>query len=198
MTELILIGVVGVQTLLLLAVLLSLRRRHRATPKAAAETVQPAPHLTKEELEKLQQSTKVVFEQAVDAASKGFHADLAATSEQLNKLIVRLTTDVVERELEEYRQGLAAARADALKSLQQMQTSVEERQKSLEADVDGELAKRRAFLMEKLDQRLGAAVAAYIVESLGQGADLGAQRSFLLENLERHKDDLKKELAGEK
>jgi hypothetical protein len=90
---------------------------------------------------------------------------------------------------------LSAARESALTSLKEMQGAVEQKQKDLEADVDTELGKRRQVLMERLDKQLGAAVAAYIVESLGVNADLGAQRAFLLENLERHKKDLKQEIA---
>jgi uncharacterized protein YbjQ (UPF0145 family) len=203
-TEIITMVALTVQTLILTIIVVSVYRlsRHmkladqaQAARESTAAKV-PTPHITPEELERLRKSTQEVFEKAVNDSAEGFHADLAATSQKLNELITRLTTQVVERELDEYRQGLTAARQQALGSLQEMQTAVQQKQKSLEADVDSELAKRQAFLIERLDQRLGAAVAAYIVESLGQGADLGAQRTFLLENLERHKEELKKEVSG--
>ena len=77
-----------------------------------------------------------------------------------------------------------------------MQTAVDSKRKDLEADLDAELVKRREALSARIDKKLGAAVAAYIVESLGKGTDLGAQRKFMLESLERHKADLKKEIEG--
>lgn len=196
MTEAVIVTALAVQTLILTIILVRSRGgRGQAKPPIEAAK-DPAPRMTPEELEQLRHSTQEVFEKAVNDSAQGFHTDLAVTSQKLNELITRLTTQVVERELDEYRRGLTAAREQALGSLQDMQAAVQQRQKDLEADVDSELAKHQAFLIERLDQRLGAAVAAYIVESLGQGADLGAQRAFLLENLERHKEELKKEVSG--
>lgn len=200
----ILIIALAVETVLLVT-LLVVRGHHRGPAPAkesegsrsgqAALPADEVPHLTEDDLEKLRAKAKEAFGEAVDEGAKIFHNDLASTSEQLNKLVVRITTDVVERELDEYRQGLSTARSAALASLQQMQSSVEQKQRDLEADVDSEMQKRRQFLMERLDKKLGAAVSAYIVESLGMDADLGAQRAFLLENLERHKKELKAEIV---
>lgn len=198
MTELLLVGV-GV---LLIAVvgltvaLLRARKPHKAHSRQEAEDElrHSIEQQQQEMLKRLQQETQSSFEQAVAESSQQFKADLGDTSKKLNTLIVRLTTEVVERELDDYRQGLVAARQQALTSLQQMQQAVEAKQKELEADVNSELAKRQAYLMERLDKRLGQAVTTYLVESLGQGADLGAQREYMLAQLEAHKDELKKEV----
>lgn len=164
----------------------------QAGPQVATPDI---PHITEAELAELKTATEQAYRQAVEQASQSFHSDLTTTSTQLNKLIVNLTTDVVERELEDYRVSLANAREQAIAALRKMESAVEEKQSQLEGDMDAEMVKRRQFLMEQLDQKLGAAVAAYIVESLGIDADLGAQRSYLLANLERHRDELKREIA---
>jgi hypothetical protein len=145
----------------------------------------------------MEQMAKTVFEKAVNEAAGDFKQDVHGSSQRLSDLIVRLTTNVVEEELKVYRTELASARDAALKSLQEMQVAIEDKQKELEQGVGTEMAQRKAHLLERLDTRLGAAVAAYIVESLGQGADLGAQRTYLLESLERHKAELKKDLTDE-
>jgi vacuolar-type H+-ATPase subunit I/STV1 len=212
MTVIQLIFAIGGVVLLaiLVAVLLNGRSKtpKKPTPaKGESSAVHPAvdehgnplppeiPHITQADLQKLQEATQASYQRAVDDAAKSFHADLATTSQQLNKLIVNLTTDVVENELDDYRVGLANAREQALAALRKMESSVELKQKELTGDVESEMAKRRQFLMDRLDEKLGAAVAAYIVESLGMDADLGAQRSYLLANLERHKQELKEEIA---
>lgn len=191
--NLILITVVILQSLIVLATL----RHHPAEVKKEKSELQPVvPPISPEDIAKLQQATQVEFEKAVKESAKTFHGDLVDTSSRLNKLIVQLTTDVVEREMEAYRQSLTQARSEALEALKQMQTAVEQKQKDLESDVASELAKRQAYLAQRLDAHLGEAVASYIVESLGQGADLGAQRGFLLDSLEKHKAALKKEISG--
>lgn len=176
----------------LLAVLLARKPAHHKPEAAAAAT--GAPEISAAERTKLEQLAEQAFQAAVETSTAKFGSDLDETSKRLNQLIMRITTEVVERELEQYRQSLAAARTAALESLSNMQSAIEQRQSDLEHDVDAELAKRRAVLEEKVERKLGEAVAAYIVDSLGQGADLGAQRAFLLENLERHKAELKTSL----
>ncbi|TAK89157.1 hypothetical protein EPO04_03600 [Patescibacteria group bacterium] len=202
MTE-ILYAVIGLQILLTGLVVVVLWRARRPVKPAAKPAVSAASEAELRQqieaqqqamLKRLQEETQSSFEQSVSESSKLFRSDLAETSKKLNTLIVRLTTEVVERELDEYRQSLVAARQQALTSLQQMQQSVEEKQRALEADVNSELAKRQQYLLERLDQRLGQAVTSYLVEALGQGADLGAQREYLLAQLEAHKDELKKEV----
>jgi hypothetical protein len=113
-TEIIAMVALTVQTLILTIIVISVYRQSQhikqseeaqAAKESTAEKI-PAPHITPEELERLRQSTQQVFEKAVNDSAEGFHADLAATSQKLNELITRLTTQVVERELDEYRQGL--------------------------------------------------------------------------------------------
>ncbi|HUC20298.1 MAG TPA: hypothetical protein VMR98_02265 [Candidatus Polarisedimenticolaceae bacterium] len=153
------------------------------------------PELTQAEKERLEQAASKAFEAAVNGATDRFGKSLDETSGRLNDLITRLTTGIVEKELEQYRQNVDEARKAALASLANMQTTVESQQQKLQADIDQALAERRAYLLERLDKNLGQAVSAYLVESLGQAADLGAQRAFLLESLERHKADLKSEFG---
>lgn len=146
---------------------------------------------------RLEAKAEAAFEQAINDATASFKADVGGSSHRLGDLIVRLTTDVVEKEMEVYRTALGQARDASIQSLQQMQTTIESRQQELVEGVEGELQKRKQALIDRLDAKLGAAVAAYVVESLGQGVDLGAQRSYLLQSLEAHKDELKKDLLDE-
>lgn len=172
--------------------------RHLSAKKTKSEaSTNTTIEVEKQSIERIQQQTEKLFTQVVQDASQKFHGDLEETSKRLNALIVRITTDVVERELEEYREGLSQARTEAINSMQQMQQAVEQHQKALEADVDTEVAKRRAYLIERLDQHLSQAVSMYLVEALGKGADLGAQRGFILQSLEGRKADLKKEMNDE-
>lgn len=207
MNEIIFLSVIAIQSIIVIGLGIALLRQphhdhheKKQVDKTHAGSQESAPvdlpRLTDQDLEQLKTQARQAFQTAVDEGATTFHADLQKTSEQLNKLIIRITTDVVEKELEEYRNNLKTARENALNSLQEMQTAVDSKRKDLEADLDSELVKRRDALSARIDKKLGAAVAAYVVESLGMGADLGAQRKFMLESLERHKADLKKEIEG--
>jgi hypothetical protein len=179
-----------VNGLALLAIFL--RLNHRG--KAAKSGVVPEVQVPAIDTAALQVSAQKAFTAAVDEAAVQFKQDVAGSSGRLSELIVRLTTDVVERELDTYRTELAGARDAALKSFQAMQQTITTKQTELESGLDSEVAARKEDLLKRLDAKLGMAVMTYVVERLGQGVDLGAQRNYLLESLERHKDELKQDL----
>jgi hypothetical protein len=188
-----------VNTGLLLAVIVLRPRPSKAVPAPL-----PPPHpeiampqFSAEMREKLEQAAATAFTAAVEQATTRFGQDLSGTSEHLNKLIVNLTTQVVEHELEQYHKGLDDARTQAISGMAGMQQAIEQREQVGQAAIDAELAKRRAFLLERIDRKLGQAVAAYIVDTLGQGVDLGAQRGYLIDSLEAHKAELKKDFSDD-
>lgn len=182
---------------------LYLHARRKAVPRPVESTPVPPPapetvvQLSEEKIAELEAKTQAAFEQAVGRATDRFNKDIEGTSERLNSLVVRLTTGVIEDELTEYRKGLDAARTSALASLQQMQETVDQQQQALRGDMVEAVKKRQQDLTDRMEGRMGTVVANYIVESLGQAVDLGAQRDYMLASLERNKDALKKDIAGE-
>ncbi len=178
--------------------LIVLIERRIAKPKVTkVQDSTPIPKLSDTAIANIEQKTEAAFESLVNKASLQFNQDLSGTSGKLNDLIIRLTTTVVEEELSEYRKGLAAARGSALQSLASMQKTIEEQQAVLQADMQAAVNNRQAELLQRLERRLGVVATNYIVEALGQGVDLGAQREYLLSSLERNKDALKKDIAGD-
>lgn len=166
-------------------------------PEAQTEDSEAQVKLSEQKIAELESQTQAAFEGAVTRATDQFNQDIAGTSERLNSLVVRLTTGVIEDELLEYRKGLENARVAALSSLQEMQQTVDQQQQALQGDMVAAVQKRQQELISRMEGRLGTVVANYIVESLGQAVDLGAQRDYLLASLERNKDALKKDIAGE-
>jgi hypothetical protein len=195
-TLIIIIAVLIVTNMACLIVLFE-RRSHKPVVTKSSTPVPPPAKLSEETIARLEQQTQAAFESSVQRASQHFNQDLDVTSQKLSELIVRLTTSVVEEELSQYRKGLVAARASALQSLASMQKTVEEQQTVLQADMQAAIKNRQAELLQRLDKKIGVVVTNYIVEALGQGVDLGAQREYLLASLERNKDALKKDISGE-
>lgn len=185
----------------IVALILASRNHHShheapvAVPPAAPKPATPT--LSPEAVERLENATKLAFEQAVAKASAQFDADLDGTSKRLNQLIVSLTTDVVQKELEEYRASLVAAREQALAGVHEMQSAIEKQQQSIKAELDEVVEKRRQFMIDQLDARIGQIAATYIMESLGKGVDLGAQRDYLISSLEANKNDLVRDIRGQ-
>ncbi len=181
-----------------ITVLLLWRLLHKSPNRQSSRQPSPLAALSKQTITHLEQETQAAFKASVEQASEHFNRDIAKTSQTLNELIVKLTTTVVEEELVDYRRSLSEARTVALQSLTGIQKTIKQQQALLQADMEAAIKNRQAELMERLDEKIGTVVANYMVEALGQGVDLGAQRDYLLASLERNKEALKKDIMGDR
>lgn len=173
------------------------RLLHKPASRPLSHQSSPLAALSKQAIAHLEEETQTAFKSSVKQASQHFNHDIAKTSRTLNELIVKLTTTVVEEELVDYRRSLSEARTVALQSLTGIQKTIKQQQALLQADMEAAIKNRQTELLERLDEKIGTVVANYMVEALGQGVDLGAQREYLLASLERNKETLKKDIIGD-
>jgi hypothetical protein len=178
-------------------IILLWRLLHKPSSRSGNHPSSPLATLSKQTIARLEQETQTTFKASVEQASAHFNRDIAKTSQTLNELIVKLTTTVVEEELVDYRKSLSEARTIAMQSLTGIQKTIKQQQALLQADMEATIKNRQTELLERLNDKIGTVVANYIVEALGQGVDLGAQREYLLASLERNKETLKKDIIGE-
>lgn len=133
---------------------------------------------------------KVLLEQT----NSYFKSDMEKTSRRLGEQVTNLTTIVIEKELDNFHKVLSDVNKSATTTLSQIQEVLEKRRGELEQQMQSEIADEKARLLKKFDERLADIVSSYLVESLGQGVDLGAQTAYIIRNLEEHKEELKAEL----
>lgn len=137
---------------------------------------------------------KAAYEAKIHEATEIFGTDLTATSKQLSDQVKRLTTTVIEEELEAYQKTLEQVRLAATQAMDQIHQAVEHQRIELRQGMEAELDSEKKALTDKFDAKLGDVVASYISEALGSGVDLGAQMQFILTSLEAHKADIRKDL----
>jgi len=116
----------------------------------------------------------------------------AALEAQLAQQEAELASTVKARELK-----LAEHQAALEDQLTQRQEIHSAKQAELEAKLEAEMLKRRDAYAAQLDTKLSDAVAAFLADTLGHNVDLGAQTSYLVSQLEAHKDELIKEVRGD-
>ena len=73
---------------------------------------------------------------------------------------------------------------------------LEKRRKELESQLETELRAQKDITAKQIDTKLADAIASFLSETLQHEVDLGAQETFLIAQLEAHKDELKKGLEG--
>jgi hypothetical protein len=144
----------------------------------------------------LEAQLTAAYQSKIAEATETFGTDLQATSQRLSEQVSRLTTTVIEEELEAYQKILEQVRQTATQAMDQIHQAVENQRIELREGMEAELAAEKKMLADKFDAKFGDVVSSYISESLGSGVDLGAQMQFILTSLESHKEEIRKDLLN--
>ena len=187
-------GIVLILTAIIVWQSLGLKRLRDEQARAAAA---PKPiGVTAPTAELLEHKLTSAYEAKITEATGAFGADLSATSAKLSEQVSRLTTKVIEEELEAYQKTLEQVRATATEAMEQIHQAVERQRIELREGMEAELAAEKKLLADKFDAKMGDVVASYISEALGSGVDLGAQMQYILNSLETHKEEIRKDLLN--
>ena len=206
-----LIGVVGT-----LAVQYWLAHRRSQNKSTRPSQTTPVPAAVREKLIKQAEEN---FQGIVNRSALQLQHDLGTTGSQLNKLLEKFGSEVLDDEMKLFRSNIADIRAATQSTLSgsqdeiaKQQTAILEslaarqaeldaklsaRQTELEGQLETSLAEEKARLSEQLQQRLNDAVLAFLLETLGHEVDLGAQADYLIATLEANKEQLIKGVGGE-
>lgn len=194
LTIYILAGVIGILAVLVLVQSVQLGSLKAKMVKLSAK---PKPITVSEPTAaELEARLKEAYDAKIVEATATFGEDLKGTSTRLSEQVSRLTTSVIEEELESYQKTLEEVRHTAVEAMDKIRTAVEQQRVELRQGMEADLAAERDKLAAKFDTKMGDIVASYIAESLGGGVDLGAQMQFIMASLEAHKDELKKDLMS--
>ena len=193
MEFLVLVGIVVMLVIVVVVQSFQLRGRTRQSKVAPAA---PAVSVSEPTAAELEAHLKSAYDAKINEATQTFGVDLKATSTRLSEQVSRLTTKVIEEELEAYQKTLEEVRHVATVAMEQIHEAVEHQRVELHQGMEAELATEKQHLAEKFDAKMGDVVSSYISEALGSGVDLGAQMQFILTSLEAHKDEIRKDLLN--
>ena len=167
-----------------------------ATP-ASGSTITPTEVLTPMMRDQLMRESERHFEASVSGAVAQLQQNLGATASELDQLLRRLGGEIVGNELERYRTELAQLRQQAQTELGTIKSQVDGHKAELEKQVADELAAEKQRLISQIDTKLGDAVSSFLLDALQHNIDMGAQEEYLLQLLETHKDDFKREVEND-
>ncbi len=185
----------GALILLAIIVIQGLQLQRMQARLRAATTSKPM-SISQPDAERLEAKLNAAYEAKISEATQTFGTDLKATSTRLSEQVSRLTTQVIEEELDAYQKTLEEVRHVATQAMEQIHQAVEHQRVELRQGMEAELATEKQHLAEKFDAKIGDVVSSYISEALGSGVDLGAQMQFILTSLEAHKEEIRKDLLN--
>jgi hypothetical protein len=152
------------------------------------------PQATKERLLK---DSETKFETTVTHAISQLQHNLQTTTDDINNLIKKLAVEVVSKELEQYRDGLAKLHTEAQKDLGGFKQVMDGHEAEMKAKLAEEMTVEKQRLVKQIDTKLGDAVSSFLLETLQHNVDLGSQSTYLMAVLEEHKAEFAKEVGDE-
>ena len=194
--------IIGVQ-LFALGVIAALTARHAVayfkSDKHDAEyrpPLLPSHDLSPEAKEKLIEHSQKEYETVIRHSAAELQHDLHLSADQINALIKRFAMDIVENEMQRYRTELKQIHGTAGSEMEAMKAEVAKERAELTAKMNEEIAAEKQKLIKQIDTKLSDAVGSFLIETLGHNVDLGSQSSYLVEMLEKHKQEFSKEVDG--
>lgn len=173
-------------------------------------------HLPMAVKERLLRVAETDYQEVLDKSIQGFKGDLNKTTGKINDQLTQLSGDILGEEMDRYKETLKELRSKAELTRSQAQTDIErhqaeleglilerqklmeqkflERQTALEKQAEDEVMAVKKAYMERIDTKLADAVTSFLSVTLQYNADLGAQEPYLLAELEKHKDELIREV----
>jgi F0F1-type ATP synthase membrane subunit b/b' len=175
--------------------------------KPAMPAVDPL-HLPAEVKESLIHEAQANFLAVLNGSVGELEHDLKDTAVKLTTQLEELGSQVATTEstryaatLEALRQQTEAALTAAQSEISQHQADLKarltEQQNELQAKLAEQMAAEQQQLIKQIDTKLADAVASFLTETLQHNVDLGAQTAYLTATLEEHKDEFKREIAGD-
>lgn len=176
-------------------------------------------HLPMNVKERLLRVAETDYETVLNRSVNDFKGDLRATTTKINDQLTQLSGDILGEEMDRYKMTLHELRAKAEQTRSTAQTDVErhqaelealivERQKmletkfmerhtALEKQAEAEIIAVKNAYLKRIDTKLADAVTSFLSTTLQYNADLGSQGPYLLSELEKHKNELIKEVSDE-
>lgn len=172
------------------------RLRGRPVPKVYQVHIEGTKVFNEIDLAAVEEQAKIELRDAAHTAAAQLHATIKRTVEQVAMHVDEATQNTINQEFEKYQISLQALREQSITEFSKLQRDLDERRgrmvEALEKEANAELSRR----VDQFNNRLNDVVSSYIVETLGNRVDLGAQMVHILQNLQQHKDDIKRDVLG--
>lgn len=153
--------------------------------------------LSEEFLGQMRNRAQLELTNTVKSMSQQLQQSLTQSHQQLINSIEQQAAQIINNELEQYRSTLSDARTSAANVSQEVEKQLREAQETIHQDAQAAMQEEKQQLVQHLDDKLSDVITQYLVEALGEHVDLGAQKQYILSQLEDHKEDIKKDINDE-
>ncbi len=176
------------------AMYLDRRLRGRPVPKHYDVHVEGTKVFNETDLTEVQKRADAQMIHAVEIASQRLEKSVSAGVDQLAAHVNDVASDSVRQEFDKYQASLRALNNQTVEQFAQIQTDLQKQRAELLQQLQTEVTKERERRLASFNERINDVVSSYLAETLGSRVDLGAQSAYIFEQLEKHKDDIKRDI----
>lgn len=151
------------------------------------------PELDTSEIEK--QTMQQLQESTQQGAAKIQTAINGAIS-RIAEHVEEMTNTTLNAEFQKYQLSLQALREQSITEFTKLQHELDLQRDQMVAQLEKQVTAEHGKRIDQLNSKINDVVSSYVVESLGNNVDLNAQMSFILQKLNEHKDDIKKDILA--
>lgn len=148
------------------------------------------------ELAEIQKQAKAQLAKTADEAAERLQKSLNNSVDQVAANINESLGTDLRAEFEKYQVSLSALRDQTVGEFTKIQQELDHRKLELMEHLERDIAEERARRVDAFNARLGDVVSSYLAESLGNQVDLGAQTQYIVQVLEEHKEDIKRDVLS--
>lgn len=178
------------------AMKLNRQLRERPAPKVYEIKVDAGKVLADIDMSEVEQLTKQQLAKVASEAGARFKESLDNAVDNLSVRISDMANNSLVGEFEKYQVSLQALRDQSIQEFSKLQKELDDRRTQLTEHLGRVIQQEGEKRLGALDDRMNDVVSSYIIESLGNQVDLGAQSAYIFDMLHEHKDEIKKDILS--
>lgn len=151
---------------------------------------------TDEFREELRNRGRLHFEKIITENAMFLQQDLRLTTSQINEHMKQEINKTLQDAFTKYEESIEDAKEIALDSIKKTQDSVEQQRETMEKQLKEAIDQEKRRLIERFENNMADIVNHYVLDAIGGQITLDDQLEYILEELERNKKDMVKDIES--
>jgi len=168
----------------------------RPSPKVYEVKVDAGKVLADVDMSEIERLTKQQLSKVASEAGARFKESLDNAVDGLSVRVSDLANNSLLGEFEKYQVSLQALRDQSIQEFSKLQKELDDRRTQLTEHLDKIIQAEGEKRLGSLDERMNDVISSYLIESLGNQVDLGAQSAYIFDMLHEHKDEIKRDILS--
>lgn len=151
---------------------------------------------TDEFREELRNRGRLHFEKIISENAMFLQQDLRLTTSQINEHMKQEINKTLQDAFTKYEESIEDAKEIALDSIKKTQSSVEQQRETMEKQLQEATEQEKKRLIARFEKNMADIVNHYILSAIGGEITLDDQLEYILEELEKNKKDMVKDIES--